>query len=267
VHPIERLRMVARATGEGPELLAREAAGAMAAFCDDPAGLVTACRRLVDRQPTSGPMWWLAARVLAASDPAAEAWQAADELDADDTPAIVAAAVPDDATVVVVGWPEQAGRALRRRGDLDVLVVNAGGEGDRFARRLARLDVSADCVPDVAAGAAVAASDLVLLEASALGPTGFVGRAGSRAAAAVAKTAGIPVWVVAGAGRVLPGRLWDALLARLDTLADAPWLADEEVVPLALADQVVGPAGAQDAARAPRRADCPIAPELLRGVD
>ena len=55
MHPIERLRMVARAAGEGPALVAQEAAGALVAFGDDPAGLVTACRRLVDRQPTSGP--------------------------------------------------------------------------------------------------------------------------------------------------------------------------------------------------------------------
>ena len=48
--------MVARAAGEGPALLAQEAAGALAAFGDDPAGLVTACRRLVDRQPTSRPV-------------------------------------------------------------------------------------------------------------------------------------------------------------------------------------------------------------------
>ena len=69
MHPIERLRMVARAAGEGPALLAQEAAGALAAFAGDPAGLVTACRRLVDRQPTSGPIWWLSARVLASDDP------------------------------------------------------------------------------------------------------------------------------------------------------------------------------------------------------
>ena len=47
MHPIERLRYVARAAGEGPGLLAGEAAGALAAFADDPQGLVTACRRLV----------------------------------------------------------------------------------------------------------------------------------------------------------------------------------------------------------------------------
>src|SRR6266480_2478791 len=113
MHPIERLRMVARAAGEGPALLAQEAAGALAAFAGDPAGLVTACRRLVDRQPTSGPIWWLSARV-----------RAAEELSDDDTPSVLAAHLPDDATVCVIGRPELAEEALIRRGDLPVLVVD-----------------------------------------------------------------------------------------------------------------------------------------------
>src|SRR5439155_19698019 len=103
MHPIERLRMVARAAGEGPALLAQEAAGALAAFAGDPAGLVTACRRLVDRQPTSGPIWWLSARVLASDDPTGEAWRAAEEPSDDDTPSVLAAHLPDHAPVSVIG--------------------------------------------------------------------------------------------------------------------------------------------------------------------
>src|SRR5260221_6929745 len=105
MHPIERLRMVARAAGEGPALLAQEAAGALAAFAGDPAGLVTACRRLVDRQPTSGPIWWLAARGLAADDPTGEAWRAAEELSGDGTPSTLPAHLPDDVTGGVIGPP------------------------------------------------------------------------------------------------------------------------------------------------------------------
>src|SRR5947209_1414480 len=103
MHPIERLRMVARAAGEGPALIAQEAAGALVAFGDEPAGLVTACRRLVDRQPTSGPIWWLAARVLCSSDPTQEAWRAVEELQDDPTSRELAAALPDGAVVTVVG--------------------------------------------------------------------------------------------------------------------------------------------------------------------
>ena len=256
--------MVARAAGEGPALLAQEAAGALAAFGDDPAGLVTACRRLVDRQPTSGPFWWLSARVLAAGDPVDEAWRSADELHADCTSVTLSSHLPEGAVITVLGWPEQVGSALYRRGDAQVLVVDAVGEGHGLVRRLRAADMDAELVPESGLGAAVAASTLVLLEATALGPTGFVTVAGGHAAAAVARHAGTPVWAVAGVGRVLPARLWDALARRLAD--DEPWEAAEEVVPLDLVDQVVGPDGPRDPADALTRVDCPVAPELMREI-
>lgn len=228
----------------------------MSVTIDDPVALVTGCRRLVDRHPTVGAMWWLAARVLVAADPLAEARAAAEELDADPTARHLAVELPEDATVVVVGWAEQSAAALRRRGDLDVLLVDAGYDA---------WDGEVTYVSPAGVGAAVAESDLVLLEASTLGPTGFIAPAGSRAAAAVARHAGIDVWVVAGAGRVLPGRLWEVIVARLDESAD-PWDLPEEVVPLDLATHVAGPAGVGPAAEAPKRADCPVAPELLRRI-
>ena len=263
MHPIERLRYVARAAGEGPALLAREAAGALASFAGDPPGLVTACRRLVDRQPASGPVWWLAARVLTAGDASAAAWQAVELLDDDGTAAALASALPQDALVTVIGWPEQAGDALRRRGDCRVLVVDACDDGEPFVHWLARASVEAELVDPEGAGAAAAASDVVLLEATALGCGGFVGAAGSRAAAAVGRHARATVWVVAGVGRVLPDRMWLALAGRIDD--GEPWHAPDEVVPLDLVDAVVGPTGLEQLGDALCRADCPVAPELLRG--
>jgi hypothetical protein len=261
-HPIERLRWVARAEGAGATLLAREAAGALASVGDDLPGLLTGCRRLLDRHPAVGPLWWLAARSLAAEDPARELYVAMSDLDADPTTGVLAANLPDDVTVTVLGWPEQAGDALRRRGDLEVLVVDSKGEGGSFARRLSADGVEAFEVAEQGLGTAVRESGLVLLEASALGPTGAVCSAGSLAAAAVGRALGIDVWVVAGAGRVLPGRLWDALLARLDA-ADDPWALEDEVVPLEWCTGVAGPKGVDVPADAIKRADCPVVPELL----
>ena len=54
MHPIERLRYVARASGAPQGVLVQETATALASFGSDPQGLVTACRRIVWRQPTSG---------------------------------------------------------------------------------------------------------------------------------------------------------------------------------------------------------------------
>lgn len=261
MHPMERLRMVARAAGEDPGLVAREAAAALAGCADDPRALVMACRRLVDRQAASGPLWWLAARVVASPDPETEAWRSAEALRVDATPAVLAASLPDDATVTVLGWPEQVTEALRRRGDTRVLVVDALGDGSPLVAALDRVGSDASLVPEAGMGAAVAASSLVLLDASAVGPGGFLAVAGSRAAAAVAYTEEIPVWVVAGVGRVLPQRLWGAMVDAVGAVGD-PWDADWELVPLELATAVVGPGGPQTPDSALARADCPDAPEL-----
>jgi hypothetical protein len=231
---------------------------------EDPVGLVPAARRLVDRHITTGPMWWLVARVLCASDPVAAAWTAADEIERDATSTQLARALPDDATVTVIGWPAQTADGLRRRGDVEVLVADAGGEGHGLVRRLENADIEAVEVLDHGLAAAVVVSDLVVIEALAAGPDALIATAGSHAAAAVATNAGVPVWAVAGVGRVLPGALWDALAVRLDDTGEEPWERLEEVVPAGLVSHVVGPDGLEEAAVGLTRTTCPVAPELLR---
>lgn len=263
MHPIERLRYVARSGGADHGALAEEAARALAAFADDPTGLVTACRRIVDRHPTSGPMWWLAAKVLATNDPRAESVRCVTTLQDDPTAAAFAYELPDDVTVCTLGWPEQIGEGLVRRGDVRTLVVDVLGEGTGLVRRLELADSEADEVPPANVGGAVRWSNVVALEASAVGPGGFVAVAGSLAAASVARDEDAEVWLVAGEGRLLPERLWEALVARLDDLGE-PWELDEEVVPLSLVDHVVGPRGRESVDAMRRRTDTPVVPELLR---
>jgi hypothetical protein len=91
VHPIERLRYVARAGWAPPALLASEAAWALADLAHHEAhAVLPACRRLLDRHPGCGPLWWVAARVLTAGDPAVEAEWCADALDQDVTAELLA---------------------------------------------------------------------------------------------------------------------------------------------------------------------------------
>jgi hypothetical protein len=265
MHPMERLRYVARANGVEPSVLVRETAGALAAVAaDDPVGLVPGCRRLIERHVVTGPMWWLVARVLAASDPVAAAWTAAKEIESDPTSGHVARCLPDDATVAVVGWPSQTVEGLRRRGDIEVLVVESGGEGHALVRRLEGAGVAAVDVLETGLGAAVSVCDLVVIEALAAGPAYVVATAGSHAAAAVAVTSGIPVWAVTGVGRVLPARLWESLTQRIDDRGDEPWDRGEEVVPASLVSGVVGPGGLVAPAAGLTATSCPVVPELLR---
>lgn len=262
MHPIERLRYVARAGGVDHGALAEETARALAAFTEDPSGLVTACRRIVDRHPTSGPMWWLTSRVLATNDARAESIRCVTVLQDDPTPAALAYELPDDITVCTVGWPEQIGDALVRRGDIRSLVVDSLGEGTGLVRRLEHADSDSDEVPPANVAGAVKWSNIVLLEASAVGPDGFVAVAGSHGAAAVARDTDAEVWLVVGEGRLLPERLWAELTDRLDQ-AGEPWELDEDLVPLSLVDAVVGPKGRESVEAMLRRTDTPVVPELL----
>jgi len=266
MHPIERMRYVARASGVPQHVLVREAAGALMSFADEPHGLVTACRRMVSRQPTSGPLLWLGSRALTAGDPAEELRRCMKLLDEDSTAIELRHALPSDCTVAVLGWPEAASAALPARGDLEVLVVDAFGEGTGLVRELWNRDIDASDVAVSGLGAAVAGADLLLLEAPAIGPDEFLAVAGSRAAGAVARHAQIPVWLVGGVGRQLPAALWTSLTDRLAHLREGgePWDVDDEVVPLDLVTDIVGPGGVQSVAEALQHAPCPVAAELLR---
>ena len=263
MHPIERLRYVARAHGASQSVMVTETAAALRSFGRDPQGLVTACRRIVDRQPSSGPLWWLAARTLTAPDPITEAQLAANEIEDDRTPRALADALPEDATVLLLGWQELSPGGLPRRGDLEVLVCDVDGDAGDLVLRLLRAEVDASEVPLSGLGAAAADADVVVLETCALGPAAFVAPSGSRAAAAVGRLAGAEVWLVAGVGRLLPERMFTALCDRTIS-ADSPWDDDLELVPLDLVDKVVGPTGPANPTDALRRTDCPVAPELLK---
>ncbi len=311
MHPIERLRWVARSPEGDLSAVAAEAAEALAGFADDPAGLVIASRRLIERRPEAAPLWWLASRVLCSLEPEFEAIAAAADLERDRTPVALAGDLPGG-TVAVVGWPDQAAAALRmrarmggaghsagrRRGGgpragatgaaVDRVVVVASDPGGTAvprrwpeadggwggpagsARHWTRADegwgcaewlqshgVDARLVPSGEVGAAARRCVLALLEATAVGPDSFVAAPGSAALAAAARAAQRPVWLVAGAGRVLPGPLYAALVRR--SAADPT----VEVVPLDAVDDVAGPAGPVPPARMPRPA-CPVAAELLR---
>jgi hypothetical protein len=244
-------------------MLVRETATAIAALDLDPAGLVVACRRLVERHPTAGALWWLCANLVTSTDPFREAWSMAELIEDDATPSLLVDSIPEDATVCVVGWPDLAGEALIRRGDITALVIDGDGEGSSLARRLQRSGVDAEEISAIGTAAAVAASDLVLVEAVAAGPDGALCAIGSQAAAAVAYCNEVPVWMVVGRGRRLPRPMWEAMLTRIADNGDG-WDQDVETVPLAMVGNVFGPTGLMAADAAALTAECPLAHELLR---
>ena len=266
MHPIEHLRYVARAQGADPTSLVEETAHALGSLHFDPSGLVVACRRIVERHPFTGALWWLCANVTTSSEPFEAVWELADEISRDRTGAELAAALPDDGVVVTIGDPDVIGDGLIRRGDIRVLAFDAGHTATSFVRRLERYDVEVEPVDAGVAGVATHHADVVLVEALATDSDRAVVPAGSSTIAASASAWGTEVWLVSGVGRRLPSGFLDAMVARVATLSEETdaWDLDVEVLPTSMFTHVVGPHGRVPMGPPAIVAECPMAHELLR---
>ena len=270
MHPVERLRSVSRWAVDD-DALAAEAAEALAAFSFDPAGLVVSCRRLLAHHVGNGPLWWVCSHVLAAPDPAEACREAIARLDADRTADRLAASLPlqsrDDEVIAVVGWPRAVDRALAERGDLAAVAVRSD-VGDLTAMLRRRLAPQSVRLVDAWMLPELTVSHL-LVGASAIGDGRALVPVGTGVAIATAEpSAG--TWLIAGVGRVLPRRLFEAaesgaLAPALDTDRDGDGDgASMESVPLERFDRVAGPRGLVPSAEADAHPDAPVAPELLR---
>ena len=219
--------------------LVRESASALSSFADDPKGLLTSCRRLLDRRSDCAPLVWLAARMLTAMDPRSEAMRVMEDLDDDATERALLNglhSLPAAAGVLAVGELGAYAAALDDRPDLRWI------EPDDLE----------------AAGSA----DLVLMTSDCVGPSQALVVAETVSVAEMARGWGTPVWLIAGAGRILPDRMWDLLSAR--HRPDDPAMRGLAVLDLDRhVTQVVTSSGLRTPADAARRSDCPIVPELF----
>ena len=239
MHPIERLRYVARAGVVPVAPLVRESAAALSSFADDPKGLLTSCRRLLDRRRDCGPLVWLAARMLTAMDPRAEAARVVSELDADTTGHVLERGLDSLAagsSVLAAGELGAFDSALYDRPDLEFM-ESYDPEG-------------------------VGSADLVLITSDCVGPSKALVEAETVPVVEAARDRGTPVWLIAGAGRILPGQMWDLLHAR--HRPDDPSTRGLAVLDLnRLVTRVVTPSGVRTPAEAARSSDCPVVPELF----
>jgi hypothetical protein len=263
VHPIEHLRYVARARGADPASIVQEAATALASLRADHPNLVIACRRIVERHREVGPLWSMCARLLTADDPTELAWEIAAEIDDDPATRAIAAAFDDDATVMTIGWPEVAGEAIMRRGNVRVLCADARHEASGFMQRLERFDIECEPVPSESLARAAHAADVVIVEGAAACGRRVIAPIGSHVLAAVARSVDTPVWLVLGAGTRLPAEYVDAIGAHVID-ASTTWNLDVDDLPLTLVTHVASCDGVSDDLQRSLRPDCPFAPELLR---
>ena len=266
MRPFERLRYLARASGDDAELLLEEAADCLAGFADDPMGVVIACRRLLAYHPTVTPLWWLCARVLGAADPGDGAWSAWRDWRRDPTPGRLGGLLPFPAEqpVAVAGWPDVVRDGLAERVDLEILAVRNRRDDTLLSRRL-RASVQPVRVVDATELPALAPSHLLVSPVATGGDTILVA-AGTDEVVETARETGAAVWLVVPLATALPPRLLEALRAasgaaeaagETDGVAPVEWTGPTF-------DAVVGPEGLGDQRGLRARADCGAAPELLR---
>lgn len=247
MHPIERLRWIAGATGEADVSLASEAAWTMGELAaDDPAAVLTASRRLVGHHPACGPLWWVCARLSESAEPLREAEALVEELLGDTTAARLAEAlrreVPRSGLLSCAIPAGVVQGAIARRGGYILRLV---GDHRALSRELSSFSAVAGEVVGYRAeeaDAAVEDTSVLLVEPCFASEDGLV--LGNAAAAAVraANEHHVPIWALLPTGRVL-GR---------ELAASALSLAFEQVVlvPAAALARAVSPAGSSSLAEA-----------------
>ena len=263
MRPFERLRYLARASGEDAETLLEETADCLAGFGDDPMGVVIACRRLLAYHPTVTQLWWLCAQLLGAPDPAEGAWTAWREWRHDTTPARLAGALPfpPERPVAVLGWPDVVRDGLAERIDLELLAVRNRYDDSLLSRRL-RVSVQSVRVIDEMELSVLEPSHL-LVAPVATGGGRILVAPGSESLVATAREAGASIWLVVPLGLALPARLLEAMERAARAELDEDGLPYVEWTGPRF-DAVIGPEGATDQSFLNHRADCAPAPELLR---
>jgi hypothetical protein len=266
MHPIERLRWIARAEDEPAASLASEAAytlGDLAYY--EPNALLTACRRLLSSHAECGPLWWVAAQVMAASDPHEAARHAAAELCSDQTPARVAealrASVAGGEGVVVTTPFELCLQALVLS---RVYALRFVAQPWLLRRAIRAFDGSASELAGYPSGEedeAVAGASVLLVEALASGPSACLVDPVAGEALEAAARAGVPAWLIVGTGRALPPWLFEE--ARERTEADDPD-GRAAVFTLDTFALAIGPEGQGDPVAVGGAVTCPPGRELLR---
>ena len=254
---MERLRYVARSGGGDPATVVADTVEAIRSLAPAPGELVTVCRNLVDRAITCGPLWWLCAHLLSEPEALATAWDLVDEITEDRTADRLALAIPEDATVLTVGYPPVAARAFARRGDVTVLAVDAAHAANGLIRLLDRNDVECSMIAPEGILAAARESDLVVVDAEACSDATVVTSIGGGLAAVAAGHLGVPVWLVAGRGRRLPASYVDVIAARAG--------GEFETFPTTLVTSLAGPDGVRSPSAGAFAPECRSVPELIPG--
>lgn len=256
-------------TRRGASELVRDALAAFGATIDEapPAAplqprLENTARAILDAQPAMAPLLALSCNVVraaaASNEPATAARQAllefAARLDriAREVPERSEALIPAGGRILTLSASSTVRRALchagaRRKFDVICLEGRPGCEGRDMALALAEKGIAVSVAVDAACGAVVRDCDVVLIGADSIGDLGVVNKIGTRAAALLARRAGVPMYALADSTKLLPTG-WpqelDDTRSAAEVWPDSPpaisiWNRYFEATPVAYLDGVV----------------------------
>lgn len=237
--------------------LVAETAAALGALGDQPANLVVAARRILERHPGVGPLWWVCSHLVVAADPYLRAHELSDQLHGDPTSDVLVDELPAGAAVLTGGAAWVAVPAFAERDDVAVRCLTGTEESRWFVRRLSRFGVDVEPVDPGDADEVAAESDVVLVGCAAASPARVLGDPDAAAAVAAGAAARRPVWLAPGVGATLPPRVVEAIAAAAADLAE---------LDVGAVAKVVAGDGVHGDVAAALRSDAPLAPELLRAV-
>ncbi len=260
MHPIERLRWIARTEQERDCDLAAEAAFTIAELGEtEPPAVLMACRRLVERHPACGPLWWVCARLVTAADPTVEASRAAGELRSSHVVAQAARALRGElaaSDVLAVALPSDLGcDVLAHRSSSPVRLI---GSYRSLRREIAAIGAVVEDVTGFGLDeceTALEGTSIVLVEPCLAWPGGLLVEAEVAGVVDIARESGVAVWGLLGPGRVLPPALGEAAAS----LAGGDFAS----VPHESLARALDETGAGEPAAALRRSSCPTCPELV----
>jgi hypothetical protein len=262
-HPIERLRWIARAEGESAAVLAGEAAWTLSELAaTEPAALLTACRRLLERHPDCGPLWWTAARLVSGDDALEEGRRAANQLCSDSTPDRLASALRGAVAageVILLTVPADISRQALEKGRAWSVRLLSGHFGIRYEMR--SLGPLAGGVTGYLAGEedeALDGASVLVVEALAAAGSQCLVEPVAAGAVEAAVAAGVPAWLVVGMGRALPGRLFERAVAESERRGSG------RAMPAGTFALGVGPDGKGEPGAVIAVVTCPPGLDLLR---
>lgn len=237
----------------------------------DPATVLLTCRRLVERHPTVGPLWWLCSEMVTALDPREALRRCVELVREDSTPVHLAeflgGRLSEGSLVCLNGWSWDMAVAFGQMAPLEVCVVDGDNGADHMVRVLERADHEVHLVEPSGGASAASEADVVVLSGLAASPETAWCAAGAHALAAVAYCAEIPVVLSTPRGTRLPHATLDGMARDLASQTRGRvWHRGIDEIPVGLFTWFAGPTGVESSSMPGFRgvvAETSHAPELL----